>query len=215
LYAGTSSGLYLSSDNGGSWTLGNAAQLGIVLSIAPDPTRYPFVFVGGANGQVLRSEDGGFSFANAGNGLPAENIVALATAPWEKTYAITGSGALFATSDNGANWFPANPGVGEAALAIAADPQRSWILYLGTSGGGVYKSESGSLDWAPKNEGLTSPYVFSVAVDPLSPSTVYAGTMDGVFKSVDGGDVWIRRGTGLAAGAVTSIRIDPVSPQIV
>ena len=77
---------------------------------------------------MLRSEDGGYSFASASKGLPSENIVSLATAPWEKTYAITGSGGLYATSDNGANWFAANSGVGEAALSIAADPQRSWIV---------------------------------------------------------------------------------------
>src|SRR4029450_2075761 len=101
----------------------------------------------------------------APNGSPPENIVSLVTAPWEKPYAITGSGGLFATSDQGLNWFPASSGVGQPAIPPAAAPVRSWILYLGTNGGGVYKSESGSLNWTPANEGLTSPFVFSLAVD--------------------------------------------------
>ena len=215
LFAGTSSGLFLSPDSGNLWLPGTAAQLGIVLSIAPDPTRHPFVFAGGANGQVLRSEDGGWSFANASNGLPAENIISLVTAPWEKTYAITGNGGVFATSDNGLNWFPASTNVQEPASAIAADPVRPWILYLGTSGGGIYKSESGSLDWTARNTGLTSPYVFAVAVNPADPQVVYAGTFDGVFKSTNGAASWTRQSTGLPAGSVTAILVDATSSNVV
>ncbi len=215
LFAGTSSGLYLSPDKGNMWVLSSEAQLGIVLSVAPDPTRFPLVFVGGANGQVLRSQDGGWSFASASNGLPPENIVALTTAPWEKTYAITGGGALYATSDDGLNWFPAGTGVAEPAMAIAADPTRAWFLYLGTNGGGVYKSESGSLTWEPANSGLTSPYVFSLAVNPASPDVVYAGTFDGVFRSSDGAATWTRVSTGLPAGAVTSLQIDSSAPTVI
>jgi photosystem II stability/assembly factor-like uncharacterized protein len=215
LFAGTSSGLYLSPDNGNLWLLGNATELGIVLAVAPDPTRHPFVFVGGADGRVLRSEDGGWSYTNASNGLPTENIVSLVTAPWEKTYAITQSGALFATSDNGLNWFAAKAGVTDPAVAIAADAQRPWILYLGTSGGGVFKSESGSLDWLPRNTGLTSPFVFSLAVDPTDTNTVYAGTLDGVFKSSDGAGSWTRHAEGLPAGAVTAVLVDATNAQVV
>jgi photosystem II stability/assembly factor-like uncharacterized protein len=215
LFAGTSSGLYLSPNNGDYWVLGNAAQLGIVLSVAPDPTRHPFLFVGGADGQVLRSEDGGWSYHDASNGLPRENIVGLVTAPWEKTYAITSGGGLFATSDDGRNWFAAKSGVADPALAIAADPQRPWILYMGTSGGGVYKSESGSLDWTRRDAGLTSPFVFSLAVDPESPATLYAGTLEGVFRSSDGATSWIRRSTGLATGAVTALLVDATNPKVV
>ena len=215
LYAATSSGLYLGLDNGEFWVPGNVSQLGIALSVAPDPTRPPFLFVGGAGGQVVWSEDGGYSYRNASNGLPSENIVSLVTAPWEKTYAITGSGGLFATSDHGLNWFPASSGVGEPAVSVSVDPVRSWVLYLGTSGGGVYKSESGSLDWTQRNVGLTSPFVFSLAVDRTSPAIVYAGTLDGIFRSSDGAMTWTRRSAGLAAGAVTALVIDATTSGVV
>lgn len=215
LFAGTSSGLYLSPNNGDFWILGNSTQLGIVLSVAPDPTRYPFLFVGGANGKVLRSEDGGYSYHDASNGLPNENIVSLVTAPWEKTYAITSGGGLFATSDNGLNWFSAKSGIPDSVLAIAADPKQPWILYAGTSGGGVYKSDSGSLTWTKNQDGLTSPYIFSLAVDPVSTNTVYAGTSDGVFKSTDGAVSWTNRNIGLAHGSVTALLVDARNPNVV
>lgn len=214
VYAGTSSGLYRSSDNGASWVQSSAAQLGIALSVAPDPTRGPLLFVGGPNGQVMRSDDGGLSFQNAANNLPAENIVGLVTAPWEKTYAITASGGFYATSDNGLNWFAANSQVAYPALSLAADPARPWILYMGTNGGGIYKSVSGSLNWVASNNGLTSPFVFSIAVDPAATDTVYAGTADGVFKSVDGAVTWTPINKGLASGTVTAVLVGPANSHI-
>jgi ligand-binding sensor domain-containing protein len=137
------------------------------------------------------------------------------TAPWEKTYAITAGGGLYATSDNGRNWFAAHTGVPHPAVSIAADPIRSWILYLGTNGGGIYKSESASLTWTASNAGLTSPYVFSVAVDAIAPANIYAGTHDGVFKSTDGGATWTRASTGLPAGRVTAVVVSPASSAVV
>jgi photosystem II stability/assembly factor-like uncharacterized protein len=214
LYAATSSGLYASGD-GEVWIPLNASGQGIVLSVAADPTRAPLLYAGAADGVVLFSEDGGFTFSNRSNGLPRENIVALTTAPWEKTYAVTTSGGLYATSDQGHNWFAAAAGIAAPVLAITADPVRPWILYAATSGGGVYKSESGSLTWTARNSGLTSPFVFALAVDPQAPATVYAGTLDGLFKSVDAGTTWTRAGSGLAAGAVTTLRVDPFSSAVV
>ena len=215
LFAGTSSGLYLSPASGQIWTPANDAQLGIVLSVAPDPTRHPLLFVSGADGKVARSEDGGWSYFGAAAGLPAENIVSVVTAPWEKTYAITAGGGLFATSDNGRNWFAAHAGVAHPAVSIAADPLRSWILYLGTNGGGIFKSESASLTWTASSNGLTSPYVFSIAVDAITSTNVYAGTHDGVFKSTDAGATWTRASSGLAAGRVTAVVVSPTSPAVV
>src|SRR5207245_5106647 len=135
------------------------------------------------NGQVLRSGDGGWSYSQASNGLPAEDIVALTIAPWEKVYAITASGGLFASSDNGQNWFAAKTGVDSPALALAADPTRPWVLYLGSRGGGVYKSDSGSLTWSQKSNGLGSPYVLSVAVDPSTPTAASACSLNGLYHS--------------------------------
>jgi photosystem II stability/assembly factor-like uncharacterized protein len=215
LIAGTSSGLYLSPNNGEVWVLGNTGSLSIVRAMAADPNRGPILYVGGPGGRVLRSGDGGWSYSQASNGLPDDEIVGLTIAPWEKVYAITGRGGLFATSDDGLNWFPASTGVQSPASALAADPTKPWVLYLGTLGGGVYRSDSGSLTWSQKNAGLPSPYVLSVAVDPSTPSTVYAGSINGLFKTTDSAEHWTAPATGLPAGAVTSLIVDAKNGQVV
>jgi len=213
LFAATTSGLYSSDDNGAQWTLSNTGDLSFILSMVADPTRAPIVYVGGPEGQVYRSGDGGLSWIRAANGLPRESIIRLAIAPWEKTYAITASGALYASSDDGRNWFSTSTGVSHPAVALATDPVRAWVLYLATSGGGVYKSESSGLQWTPRNQGLGSSFVFSVAVDPSNPARLFAGTDHGLYRSTDEADHWTAAGAGLPAGAVTQIAIDPSNGQ--
>jgi photosystem II stability/assembly factor-like uncharacterized protein len=215
LFAATTSGLYVSPDGGSQWTQSNTGDLSFVLSIAADPTRAPILYIGGPNGQVYRTADGGFSWIRAASGLPAEDIVHLAIAPWDKTYAVTASGGLYATSDDGRNWFSTKNGVPFPAIALGPDPSRPWVVYLATSGG-VYRSESGALQWEARNQGLGSSFVFSVAVDPSNPSHVFAGTDRGLFQSLNEGGEWTGTGsTGstLPAGAITHIVIDPANGQ--
>lgn len=212
-YASTSSGLYISSDNGASWALSNALNFGIVFCVAPDPVIPSFLFVSGTQGAVVRSVNGGLTFENASNGLPKENIINIVTAPWEKTYALTASGALYATSDNGANWFLVNYGIAHQALGIAVDPKHPWIVYMATDGG-IYKSESGSIAWTPSNDGLTTNYVFSIAIDPHNPSTLYAGTSEGVFVSTDSAKTWLPINSGLTSGIVNTVQIDPLNSSV-
>jgi photosystem II stability/assembly factor-like uncharacterized protein len=215
LYAATSSGLFISPSHGSVWATGSTGALSIVLSMAADPARFPILWIGGPSGTVLRSNDGGYSFGDASHGLPNEAVVKLFATPWEKTYAVTASGALFATSDNGLNWFRADAGIGQPVTAIASDPTRGWVVYAGTNGGGVFKSESGSLTWTAINNGLPDPFVVSIAVDPHNAPTVYAGAATGLFKSSDGGSSWTKVGQGLPSAPATAIVVDAADSSIV
>jgi photosystem II stability/assembly factor-like uncharacterized protein len=190
--AGTTSGLFVSRDGAASWRPSSAVNLLVVTSVAVDPVRAPIAYAGGLQGQVVVSLDGGASFHPASEGLPAAPIIRLKVAPWEKTYAITATGELFATSDRGLRWFPAHAGVAEPVLSLDIDPQHNWVLYAGTAGGGVYRSESAALDWKPANVGLGSLFVTSLWVDRREPASVLAATADGFYRTRDGGATWVR-----------------------
>ena len=210
LYAATTSGLYVRATGSDTWLLANTGGESLFLSVVADPVRSPILFVGGHEGLVLRTSDGGYSYTFAGAGLPRQNVSALVAAPWEKVYAVMSTGELFATSDSGLNWFQVNGGIPNAAVSLAVDPAQPWILYMGTSGGGVYKSASAAEDWAPANNGLTAPFVFALAVDPVVTSTVYAATNDGVFRSGDSAASWTRIGAGLPGGTVGTLIVDSI-----
>ncbi len=214
--AGTSSGPYISLNGGDTWMhVNNTMELPVALAVSTDPVRSAIAWVGGIQGKVYRTIDQGKTFFRADTGLPNETILSLVTARWEKTYAITSSGALYATPDDN-NWYLWNNGVKEPALSLAYDPQSSWVLYLGTSGGGVYKSSASGLDWQASNTGLTVPYVFSIAVNPSAPKTVYAGTVGQVFKSTDAALSWVSKSAGLpSAGIIGGLVLSPADPNTV
>lgn len=107
-------------------------------------------------------------------------------------------------------WSPIGPDGGEI-LSLAADPQRSEVLYAGTAGG-VYKSVDGGATWRRASRGLRDAQVLALAVAPSDSAIVYAGTGFGVFSSRDGGATW-QRSRGLPPlQSILSLAVDPRDP---
>ena len=101
------------------------------------------VYAGNRAGGVLRSLDGGATWASASNGLPPGAVLAVSVDPRipARAYAWVKAAGLFVTANSGGNWTAANTGeaarrtaieFGRAALAV--DPVRPGRVYLGNSG---------------------------------------------------------------------------------
>ena len=153
-----------------------------------------------------RTGDAGRTFFAASNGLPAENIVSLEIAAWSTVYAVTETGSLYSSWDEGTSWQPTAIAVPDPIRAVKVDPDTPWILYGGTHGGGIWKTESAGIEWAQRNEGLGSPFVFSLAIDPRDPRVVYAGLLTACIAR----SMARRHGRSrmLPSGAVTSLVLD-------
>jgi photosystem II stability/assembly factor-like uncharacterized protein len=205
IFAATASGIFSSADEGAHWQPIRLPDASVVRTVAADPVRGPIVYVG-SHGSVWRSTDGGKSFTRSSAGLPNEDIVKLVHAPWGRVYALTASGALYATSDDNRNWYPSQSGCSGAITSLAVDPVQSWVLYAGTAGGGLCKSASAGLSWAAANTGVTQPYINAVWIHPSSPATVLAGSIDRVYRSVDAGQTWQSIQNGLPTGVVSHLQ---------
>ncbi len=84
----------------------------------------------------------------------------------------TNGGASFKKSDRG---LPAPLSI----RALAFDPERAGLVYLGTSRG-VFLSEDGGASWRPLAvPGLTGLLVLALSVDSVDPRTLYAGVAGG------------------------------------
>ncbi|WP_457424704.1 WD40/YVTN/BNR-like repeat-containing protein [Roseateles sp. P5_E7] len=210
LLAASGAGAYRSTDDGATWSPIRLTEVSYVLSVAADPVRAPIVWLGASNGRVYRSIDSGQHFGYSGSGLPDEDIVQLVHAPWAAVYAVTASGKLYSTMDDGVSWFPTASTCGAPAVALQVDATRPWVLYLATRGGGICKSESRGLSWAPANTGITQPTLSALWIDPRNPQQLWAGGQGRVFRSTNGGQAWTAQTTGLPAGPVTAITSDPV-----
>jgi photosystem II stability/assembly factor-like uncharacterized protein len=201
-----------------------------VVALAIDPRTPSTAFAGTMGSGVLKSVDGGTSWATANASLPTANVLTLAIDPATPSTLFAGTDAgVFKTIDGGQSWAAANNGlVGAQSItvnALAIDPGSPATLYAATSGG-VFKTNDGAASWTSINAGLSTLTPRLIAIDPTSPSTLYVGVDDavyyvynGVFKSTDAGTSWSRIYTVRCgfmcdgAPSVAAIAIDPHSPS--
>jgi len=176
IYAGTTSGLFKSTNGGDHWSLVHATSA--VNRVEIDPRNASAVYLGLADG-VLVSADGGNTWSKGGL---KSGATALAAGARGILYAGTEHG-VFRSTDDGATWNPANAGIDRAwVYALLVDPDASNTVYAGTVGmfdtGGVLKSTNSGATWKRLADGS----VRALALGTARPKTLYAATItDGVI----------------------------------
>jgi photosystem II stability/assembly factor-like uncharacterized protein len=147
VYAGTTRGVFKSTDEGRSWRLINSGLTGAtpfgvgVRTLALDPADPKTIYVATYEG-VFRSTNGGERWEAATGGLPDRRYVAtLAVNPRRPNEIYAGTfgdaGAVFVSTDRGHRWQPFSPGLrGHAVLGLAID-RSGRLMYAATFGRGV------------------------------------------------------------------------------
>jgi hypothetical protein len=200
---GGGSGVYVSTDNGGTWAywnVGNPGAFGLaftstgsVIAATTGPT--------GAPGGLFRSTNNGATWAYVDCCYP-------------RSFAITSNGSIFAgdtyarggisrSTDVGATWTQ----VGLAnTLIYSLTATASDHLFAGTVSTGIFRSTDG-VTWTQVNSSFTNP-VTSLAVN--SGGQVYAGGFGGgVVGSTDDGATWTQLNTGLTDLGVEALGVGP------
>lgn len=160
LWVGTAkSGVLVTTDDGKSWSKMNATPEGIpVSSIATDPKRPNFIYVGTIHGFYL-SRDGGRSWMRRGGNLPLGNFTSILIDPNNSDTLIIASalendGGIFISEDAGMKWkrfdskdlkLPSR-----RIWSLVFDPQDPHRMYAGTHSSGVYRIER-NVEAAAKN----------------------------------------------------------------
>jgi len=138
-------GIWRSTNAGATWTRMSTTS---ALSVTVDPTNPQLVYVGTATAGVLRSLDGGTTFAPANVGLKdlrtgrTGGVVLHRSAP-NVLYVNTEGGGVFRSTDGGGSWSAINTGLTELTVfALAIDPEDPKTLWAGTVAG-VFKTTTG------------------------------------------------------------------------
>ncbi len=105
--------------------------------------------------------------------------------------------------------------------ALAADPQKSGRVFVGTAGGGVWMTADGGTTFKPIFDSEPTQAIGAIALNPkTTPTTIYVATGEGngsfdsyygqgIFKSTDLGNTWTQLGSShFAQLAITSLAID-------
>lgn len=231
--------------NGRSWTpLGPApiqtASTGRLSTIAVHPDNPATIYIGGAQGGVWKTTNGGTSWTALTDGECSLAMGSIAIDPVSPQIVYAGTGELHFSGDSyygcgvlrstdagttwtqlGASIFDTNIG-GARISKVIVDPAtagsaNATVVYAATSVG-VYRSADSGLNWTRVLEGIATDMVR----DPATPATLYAAVgspsgnaLNGVYKSVNGGLDWTRLGGGFPTADIgrIALAIAPSDPQ--
>lgn len=217
IVAGTSTGVFQTTNGGTAWGLTNTGLTSVnVTALVMDPVNPLNLYAGTINGGVFKSTDGGLLWAPENSGLSNRQILSLAIDPLSPTniYAGTNGAGVFKSINGGSTWVPFNGGITDFVVqALAIDPITSTTIYAGTYSSGIFKTINGGLSWNQASSGISTPNISDVAIDPTTTSILYAATNGGgMFRSTNGGTNWVPRNNSLTSVFPTQIAIDPTTP---
>ena len=212
VFAGTSSGQVLLSENGGAtWMPAGlpVAFPGWVVSdlLLDGEGRLWAALWGlwGAGGNVYMSTDGGATWAERGEGLPGNQVYRLA-AGGGRLYAAT-RGGVYGSDDEGTNWrhlTAAHPEIQKVSSLLVDGPE-----VLAGTWRRAYKSYDGGASWRGVFTGMVlDSEVFSLQTG-LSVGEIWASTCGWVYRSTDGGLSWRRYQEGMEERRTQAIRVLP------
>jgi photosystem II stability/assembly factor-like uncharacterized protein len=198
---------------------------GDVRTLASDPTRPNFVYLGTTDGHIFGSEDGGRHWQLLGLAGAAHNaiVTAILVDPRDSDLLLASiwtresrgeGGGIYRSTDRGRSWHPAGL-VGHAVRAFVAAPSDPDTLVAGALDG-VFRSRDAGENWemiTPANDPELRNFD-SLAVDPQDPEIIYAGTFHLPWKTVDGGRDWAAIHEGMIDDSdVLSLAVNPSDPQ--
>ena len=185
---GGGGGVYLSTNNGNSWTLketglSNNQVWGIGFNGS-----YTFV----AEYGVYLSTNNGNNWSISNSGITTNNMTAL-TVFGSNIFAGTAANGVFLSTNNGSSWTAINNGLSTNTVYTFTNSGSN--IFAGTYNGGVFLSTNNGSSWTAVNNGLsTSNSINSFAT---SGSNIFAATDGGIFLSTNNGGSWSAINTGL------------------
>ena len=210
--AGSSPGLYRSSDGGSTWLpVAAVPRQGTVSAVAVDPVDANHVYVGFADAAgypLWHSADGGATWSHAGAGLGTGRIAAISidpAAPASLVAVQSGSG-VFRSTDRGATWQAMDDGLlgaANVAQGVRWNPHATSELHLWTASGNFDTSlASGAPAGARRavefHHDAFDHYFVSADLDEV------LGLDEGVFQG------WTRTGQSFPVGETSDARFAPV-----
>jgi len=199
LFAGTSQGVYLSTNNGTSWvavndglTVDNGLTSESIQSLVATGVN---LFAGSYNG-IFVSSNNGANWTRVSTGTPVNRLVKCLAVKDSNLFAGTDGGGIFLSINNGLSWTAANTNL--TATSVYSLVMSGSNLFAGTDGTGVFRSTDNGTSWSSAGNGLpirdNEKLIWSLA---SIGTNLFAATGDGVYLSANNGMSWAAVNTGL------------------
>jgi photosystem II stability/assembly factor-like uncharacterized protein len=225
LAAATGSGVAVLAEEAGAWTA-TVTPLPSASCVAADPLRPDTLFAGGRGGGLVKSDDGGASWAD--QGLPNADVFSVAVSAVDGiVYAGCEPSSLFRSADGGRTWeelealreipsapswsFPPRPWTSHVRW-IAPSPNDAAVILVGIELGGLMYTRDGGATWMDHRPGAQRD-VHSLAWHPHVPGRAYEAGGGGAAWSVDGGLTWEPADEGRDRHYTWAVAVDPGDPD--
>jgi hypothetical protein len=202
LFAGTSGGVFVSSDSGTSWS---AASTGLTIRYVNALLASDTNLFAGTDGGVFLSTNNASSWIAVG--LVGYYVNALTMSGTHLFAGTSSGGGARLSTDNGKTWIAVNTGLTSTSVRAFAShrgPKGSdTSLFAGTIDGVFLSNDNGS-SWTAAKAGMPSTVVWTLAAND---TCLFAGTNSGVFLSTNKGTGWASMNAGLANTSVYALII--------
>jgi len=194
---------------------GTPIASGRVTALAVDPTNSGVVYLGGAEGGVWKTADGGTTWTPLTDTQASLAVGSIVLDPSNPSTVYVGTGeenfngdayygaGILKSTDGGSTWTQVAPpfagpigsdsyfGGGAYIGALAVDPSNSQVILAAdfeAGRSGIYRSGDGGATWS---QVLATGIATAALFDPSDGNTAYAAIGGvGIFKSSDSGQTW-------------------------
>ncbi len=182
IFAGTSSSVYRSTDDGSHWVCVKGGPGNhILFSMAINPIGT--IYIGLDTGNAYRSSNNGDSWELVNNGLPPRPITVLTCQGNDTVYAGTDNAGVYRSDNDGDLWSAKSQGLtnlGIHALTIKSNGN----VYAGTEKG-IFESTNGGDQWSPFSD--LNKIITNIKFNPAGEIFVVG---DYLYRSTDNGYTW-------------------------
>ena len=213
VYAGTTEGLWKTTDGGATWKRTTSDRV-IVNDVLIDPRKPGRVLLATDRGGVLASNDGGLTLTASNRGFTHRQVATLLLDPNRPNELLAGIlndkefGGVLASHDGGQTWMQMSEGLeGRDVFVLRRTTDNTLVAGTDT---GVFERKSSEQRWSPasriveektapvpgkKNAFKTKTFVSTlnarISALEVSGNTWYAASSQGMFISTDAGATWI------------------------
>lgn len=195
LYAGTDSGIFLSTDSADTWiSKNNGLTSSNVMALVSSGS----AIIAGTRGGIFKSINNGTNWSKVFDG----DVWGVAV-KGDNIFAALYNEGIYLSTDNGTQWTLMNPGpINQSHLTYHLASSGNYFCaenYLGQQ----YKLTNDIYHWDEIN-GISEYELFSIANDS---SVLYVGTQKGVYRSKVGFALWLAEFEGFGSSKVLSLAI--------
>ncbi len=180
LLAATTSGLFISTNNGNSWDSATGLPASDVITLETLGNKE---FAGTDGDGIYVSADSGKTWAAANTGV-TDMFIHSFVVKGTSLFAGGVRGGVFLSTNNGTSWSAVNTGLATLSVVSFLVDGNNLLAFL--VNGTLYKSTNNGTSWTDMNAGLP-PLEFVGYADG---STLYAGSAGYLMKSINGGSTW-------------------------